>query len=68
MTKRKSVKFEYDREADAAYLTICKGKVVESEEVEPGLILDVGADDQIVGVEILRITRRFGRRAGKLAS
>jgi uncharacterized protein YuzE len=67
MSKRKPVKFEYDQNTDAAYLKIGRGKVVESEEVEPGLIVDLGADDQIVGVEILRFTRRFGRKTGKLA-
>jgi uncharacterized protein YuzE len=68
MSKRKAVKFEYDRETDAAYLKLGRGKVVDSEEVEPGLIVDVGADGEIVGVEILRFTRRFGRKSGKLAS
>jgi uncharacterized protein YuzE len=60
--KRKTVKFEYDKEADAAYLSIARGKVVESEEVEPGLVVDFGADDQIVGVEILQFSRRFTRQ------
>jgi uncharacterized protein YuzE len=68
MSKRKSVKFEYDRESDAAYLTIRPGKVVESEEVKPGLIVDLGTDDEIVGVEILRFARRFGRLKKNLAS
>ncbi len=68
MSKRKSVKFEYDRESDAAYLRIRPGRVVESEEVEPGLIVDLGPHDEIVGVEILRFTRRFVRRTKKLAS
>jgi len=68
MSKRKSVKFEYDRESDAAYLRIRPGRVVESEEVEPGLIVDLGPNDEIVGVEILRFTRRFVRRTKKLAS
>jgi hypothetical protein len=41
---------------------------VESEQVEPGLIVDLGPDDQVIGVEILRFTRRFTRKsAGKLA-
>jgi len=59
--KRKAIKFEYDKDADAAYLTIARAKVAESEEVEPGLIVDFDADDQVVGVEILRFSRRFGR-------
>jgi uncharacterized protein YuzE len=65
---KKTVKFEYDRESDAAYLRIRPGKIVESEEIEPGLIVDLGPDDEIVGVEILRFTRRFARQTKKLAS
>jgi uncharacterized protein YuzE len=68
MKKLKSIKFEYDRESDAAYLKLATGKVIESEEVEPGLIVDLGRNEQIVGVEILRFAKRFGRRSGKLAS
>ncbi|MEA2710822.1 MAG: hypothetical protein QOF78_3423 [Phycisphaerales bacterium] len=60
--KRKAIKFEYDKDTDAAYLTIARGKVLESEEVEPGLIVDFGAGDQIVGVEILRFSRRFSQQ------
>ena len=68
MSKHKSVKFEYDRESDAAYLKIRAGKVVESEEVQPGLIVDLGKDDQVVGIEILRFARRFAGQTKKLAS
>ena len=68
MKNPKHIKFEYDREADAAYLTLQPAKIVESEEVEPGLIVDFGPDDKIVGVEILRFTRRFKRKPRKIAS
>jgi uncharacterized protein YuzE len=67
MSKHKSVKFEYDRDSDAAYLRIRRGKVIESEEVRPGLIVDLDAKDEVVGVEILRFTSRFGRQTKKLA-
>ena len=60
--KRKNIRFEYDKEADAAYLTLVRTKILGSEEVEPGLIIDFAADDQIVGVEILRFSRRFLRQ------
>jgi uncharacterized protein YuzE len=57
--KSKGVKFEYDAEVDAAYLTLRAGKIAGSEEVQPGLIVDFGADDEIIGVEILRFGLRF---------
>ena len=61
--KRKRIKFDYDPETDAAYLSLASGKIVESEQVEPGLIVDLSADDQVIGVEILRFARRFQRQS-----
>lgn len=60
--KRTPIKFSYDREVDAAYLKLSRGKVRESEEVEPGLIVDFDIENQIVGVEILRFASRFQRQ------
>jgi uncharacterized protein YuzE len=57
--KPRHMKLEYDPEVDAAYLTLSAGKVIESEEVRPGLIVDFGADEKVLGVEILRFSRRF---------
>ena len=56
------VKLEYDSEVDAAYLTLARGRVAESEEAQPGVIFDFGARDQVLGVEILRFSRRFKPR------
>jgi len=65
--KRPQIKFQYNRESDAAYLKLARGKVVESEEVQPGVIVDFDGEDQVVGVEILRFSKRFGgqQRVGK---
>ena len=60
--KAKHVKLEYDSEVDAAYLTLARGRVTESEEVQPGVILDFDARDQVLGVEILHFSRRFKPR------
>jgi len=43
----------YDSEADALYVRFAAAKVVESEEVAPGVMLDFDADGRIVGVEVL---------------
>lgn len=32
--------------------------IVESEEVQPGIVLDFDAEHQVVGVEILRVRER----------
>jgi uncharacterized protein YuzE len=57
--KKKPVRLEYDKEADAAYVRLSRAKIAESEEVEPGLIVDVDRNNQIVGIEILRFAHRF---------
>ena len=60
--KTRQIKLEYDPEVDAAYLPLARGRVAESEEVQPGVILDFDAHDQVLGVEILRFSRRFKPR------
>ncbi len=48
----------FDEKADAVYLRLDDSKIVESEEVQPGIILDFNAQNHVVGVEILRVKDR----------
>ena len=48
----------YDRVADALYVRFKDDKVVESEEVEPGIIVDYNDRGEVVGVEVLWFSRR----------
>ena len=66
--KKKGIKFEYDADVDAAYLTLRAGKIVESEEVQPGIIVDFGSDHQLIGVEMIGFSRRFKSKASKRKS
>ena len=52
------MKLKVDEKADALYLRLDDSKIVESEEVSPGVVLDFNADNQVVGVEILNLSRR----------
>lgn len=52
------MKLKIDEEADALHLCLTDGPAVESEEVAPGIILDYDADDQVIGVEILYLSKR----------
>lgn len=52
------MKLKVDQKADALYLRLDDSKIIESEEVLPGVILDFNADSQVVGVEILNLSRR----------
>ncbi len=52
------MKLRVDEQADALYLRLDDSPIVESEEVQPGIILDFNEDNQVVGVEILGVRSR----------
>ncbi|MGQ9555495.1 MAG: DUF2283 domain-containing protein [Anaerolineae bacterium] len=52
------MRLKIDRESDALYLRLDETAIVESEEVEPGVILDFDKDGRVVGVEILALSTR----------
>jgi len=52
------IKLKIDREADALYLTLDESATLESEEVAPGVILDYNDKGEVVGIEMLYLSRR----------
>jgi len=52
------MRLKVDREADALYLRLDDSPIVESEEVSPGIVLDFNAQNQVVGVEMLNLSKR----------
>ncbi len=52
------MKLRIDREADALYLRLDESRIVESEEVSPGVVLDYNESNEVVGVEMLYLSRR----------
>jgi len=52
------MKFEYDPEADAAYLQIAEGKVHETIEITDGIIVDIDAEGHPLGIEVLSVIAR----------
>jgi uncharacterized protein YuzE len=52
------MKLRIDEEADALHLQLVDAPVVESEEVAPGVIVDYDASDQVVGMEVLYLSKR----------
>jgi uncharacterized protein YuzE len=52
------MRLHVDKEADALYLRLDDSKIIESEEVSPGVILDFNKDNQVVGVEMLGLSKR----------
>ena len=55
------MRLKVDQEADALYLRLDDSKIIESEEVAPGVVLDYNRKKQVVGVEILRLSKRSPR-------
>jgi len=52
------MKLTVDPEADALYLRLIDGEIADSEQVAPGVVLDYDARDNVVGVELLHLSRR----------
>ncbi|HDH31755.1 MAG TPA: DUF2283 domain-containing protein [Candidatus Wolfebacteria bacterium] len=52
------MKIHYDEKADAVYVRLDDSKIIDSQEVEKGIILDFNENNQVVGIEILRVKNR----------
>ena len=52
------MKLNVDKEADALYLRLDDSHIVDSKEVSPGIILDYNESDEVVGVEMLYLSKR----------
>ena len=52
------MKLNVDKSADALYLRLDDSSIVESEEVSPGVVLDYNESNEVVGVEILNLSKR----------
>ena len=59
----KPLRLTYDPEANAAYLRLCEGKILESEEISPGIILDFDAEGRILAIELLDARGQLPRLA-----
>ncbi len=52
------MKMQYDEKADALYLRLDDSRIVESDEVRPGIVLDFNGSKEVVGIEVLGVKRR----------
>ncbi len=52
------MKLSIEKEADALYLRLDDSTIVESEEVAPGIVLDYNEAEQVVGIEMLNLSKR----------
>ena len=54
------MRVHFDEKADAIYLRFDESKIVGSEEVHPGIILDFNERNEVVGVEEAARLRQLG--------
>jgi uncharacterized protein YuzE len=47
------MRIKVDKESDALYFRLDDDEIVESEEVQPGIILDFDENGRVIGIEIL---------------
>ena len=52
------MKLTVDKESDALYFQIDDSTIVESEEISPGIVLDYNEANEVVGIEMLRLSKR----------
>ncbi len=55
------MKLKVDKENDAIYFRLDDSKIIESEEVEKGVILDFNEQGNMVGIEILNLSQRSSK-------
>jgi uncharacterized protein YuzE len=60
------MKIRYDKETDIVYISLSSVEISESDEIEPGIILDYGVNGEVVGIEILKASRSLGKEKGIL--
>ena len=52
------MRLKLDKESDALYFRLDEAAIVESEEVQPGVILDFDEAGQVIGIELLSLSQR----------
>lgn len=52
------MKIEFDQAADALYVQLAEGEIEKTEKIKPGMILDYDANGNVLGVELLCVSKR----------
>ncbi len=58
MNEAENMKLHVSKESDALYLRLDDSDIVESQEVSPGVVLDYNESNEVVGVEMLHLSKR----------
>jgi uncharacterized protein YuzE len=52
------MRLKVDQKNDALYFRLDESAITESEEVQPGVILDYDAKSNVIGIELLGVSKR----------
>ncbi len=52
------MKVEYDPTTDAMYIQLADAEVDRTEEIKPGIILDYDTAGNVLGIEVLSVSKR----------
>ncbi|MDR4507431.1 MAG: DUF2283 domain-containing protein [Candidatus Brocadiaceae bacterium] len=53
------MKIEYSKEADAIFVYFKEEFVAKSKEIEDGVVIDFDEKGQLIGIEVLDVSKRF---------
>mgnify|MGYP001590940913 CR=1 FL=1 len=53
------MKITYDKDADAMYVELTDKKFSKCKEIDRNTILDLDAEGNVIGIELLFVTKRF---------
>lgn len=53
------MRIKVDEENDALYIRLDESQIVESEEIQPGIVLDYNSKNEAIGIEIRGIKKRI---------
>ncbi len=53
------MKIEFSKEADAIYVYFKEEYVAKSKEIEDGVVVDFDEKGQLIGIEVLDVSKRF---------
>lgn len=60
------MRIDVNKDAEAVYLRLKDSKIVESEEVAPGIVYDFDENDTVVGIEILNLSQKTPEQVKKI--
>ena len=56
------MKINIDKDNDVLYFRIDENKIIDSEEIQPGVILDYDVNNKVIGIEFLNISSRASEK------